>query len=111
MFNLDSSNIKNRAIEERRLGRFYYTPEFLANNPAEVSRNLFMKLIPVKVEFDYCYQRFEITAFSDEFEPVQEGQKIPVYNVEIRGVKRKKSIAYYVAFIEEEANPLAGLFS
>ena len=68
MFTTDSTVGKNPSVEERRLGRFIYGHDFLINTPPQALKNLFGKVIPIKVEFDYAGQCFNVTAFSDEFD-------------------------------------------
>lgn len=111
MFAQDPSVAKNPVIEERRLGRFGYTHEFLMTAPPGALKNLFGKVVPVKVEFDYAEQVFHVTAFSESFEPVEQGAPIPEYQVIVRVAGSKKKHAYYVSFKPIESNPLSALFS
>jgi hypothetical protein len=128
MFTTDSTIGKNPAIEERRLGKFLYTHEFLVNTPPQAIRNIFMKVIPVNVEFDYARQCFNIVAFSECFEPIELGEQVPDYQLTVRVVdwdgksvgksngrvsvkKKLKKVAYYISFKQIESNPLADLFS
>lgn len=115
MFTPDSTVGKNPAVEERRLGKFVYGYDFLISTPPTAMKNLFGKIIPIKVDFDYASQCFNVTAFSEEFEPVEDGTPIPDYQVTIRvvgaGVKNPKRISYYVQFKIIERSALADLFS
>lgn len=102
---------KNAIVAERRIGKLHYTHEFLVTTPQAVFKNLFGRLIPVKVEFDYATQAFAMTAFSEDFEPVEQGEPIPLYQVTVKVVKGKRGPSYYISFAQVETNPLAGLFS
>ena len=102
---------KNAVVAERRLGRFNYTNEFVMTTPQAVFKSLFGRVIPVKVEYDYATQAFTMTAFSEEFEPVEQGEAIPYYQVTVKVVRSKRGNSYYVSFQQVESNPLASLFS
>jgi hypothetical protein len=111
MFAADPSISKNPVIEERRLGRFAYSNEFLLTAPPVALRNLFGRVIPVDVRYDYADQAFHVKAFSEFFAPVEEGSPIPEYQVVIRVAGTKKKLAYYVSFKQIESNPLSALFT
>lgn len=111
MFATDPSVAKNPIIEERRLGSFAFTNEFLLTAPPAALRNLFGKVVPVSVEFDYPDQAFNVVAFSEFFEPVEQGAPVPEYQVIVRVSGSKKKLAYYVSFKPVESNPLSALFS
>lgn len=110
MFASDPTVAKNPVIEERRLGRFAYSNQFLLSIPPQALRNVFSKVIPVDVRFDYAQQCFAVTGFSEEFEPIEQGSEIPQYQLSIRIVgSKKKKQSYYVKFTP--TNNLSALFS
>lgn len=101
---------RNAVVVERRLGRFAYSYEFLQNSPSEVLKNLFGRLVPVDVKFDFVNQRFEIVAFGEEFDPVDLGEEVPIYHPTVRIIQRKSGLAYYVSFEKEKLSPLQEMF-
>lgn len=109
-FKHDPSLAKNQVIQEKRLGKFAFSNEFLLTNPSQIFKNLFSKVIPVDVKFDYATQTFNVTAFSEHFEPVDEDDEIPQYQVLVKIVGNKK-LAYRVMFNAVESHPLSTLFS
>lgn len=111
LFDETSVISKNPLVAERRIGRFNYTHEFLVTTPQAVFKSLFGRMIPVKVEYDYTMQAFTMVAFSEEFEPVEQGDPVPYYQATIKVVKGKRGPSYYISFERVETNPLANLFS
>ena len=109
-FEPDPIVTKNSIIQERRLGKFYFSNEFLCTTPPQVFKNLFSKVIPIDVNFEYAQQTFNVTAFSEHFEPVDENCEIPQYQVLVKVIGKKKP-AYQVIFQLVETNPLSALFA
>ena len=106
---LDFSDAKNAMVAQKRLGRIKYSVEVIATAQTEMLKAIFSKLVPVKLEFDFPDQAFDMVAYSSAFEPVGEVEQIPEYQVQITPVKRKTGIAYYVKFVKQEHSALADL--
>jgi hypothetical protein len=109
-FDQDPENSKNPHVQERRLGTFYFTNEFLLTNPPVVFKNLFSKVLPISITFDYAEQTFKVVAFSEHFEPVEIGSKIPDYEVTVKRVGKTK-VAYYVTFEQVDSSSLLELLT
>lgn len=110
MFGVDPSVAKNPAIQERRLGKIAYSNELLLTSPPAVFKNLFSKVIPVKLDFDYADQTFQLVGFSELFDPVEQGEAIPLYQTLIKAVQKKRAVLYYISFARVEQPNLSDLF-
>lgn len=63
-----------------RLGRFYCSREFLLNYRSPATRYLMERISPLEITWNWC-ARATVTAISDIFEPVSEGNRIPLYEI------------------------------
>jgi hypothetical protein len=75
-------------VTEHRFGNIKYTKTFLEDTP-EVLHKLFAKVIPVRMEYDYTRELFDVTVAFKDFDPVPLYLSIPTYDVIIETKYRK----------------------
>lgn len=68
--------------KRRPLGRFSITRQFLADDWRFV-KDIMSRVVVVKCESDFISDSLRYTAFSDEFDDLQDGDEIPIYYVEM----------------------------
>lgn len=66
----------------RRFGRFHITCEQIADRLAP---QIYEGLTPVRVEFDFANNRFDVTAHGDCFDAVECNQEVPLYRLSFKG--------------------------
>jgi hypothetical protein len=78
----------------RRIGQFQITKELLANeNQFDSMFALFGNFIILRCDYDVITNVFTYTAFNPNFDVVNEGEKIPMYDIiidELNNVKIQK---------------------
>jgi|ERR1017187_4059682 hypothetical protein len=100
IFDPDQQQVQhNNSLETRRFGRIFFS-QHLLETASEAVQKIFSKIIPIDVRYDFARAIFDVTALSDEFEPVEPGYVIPYYTVQISIQKRKAGTgkAYYFNF-------------
>lgn len=89
--------------QPRRLGQFRISREMIDPNNMGLILPFFGMVAVVRCELHFIGY-FEYVALSPHFEPVEPGEAIPFYTVEItKLVNEDKSVAYTFAFKREVA--------
>jgi len=83
---LPSSMVGHRP-PQRRMGRFWLHQRLIENSPADALAALDGCII-VRAEAHYATGRIEYDAIHPDFEPLSEGQPLPLYRPVISGGKR-----------------------
>ena len=78
-------------VTDRRFGRIKYTKTFLEDAP-EIMNKLFAKVIPVRMEYDYTTEIFDVVVAFKDFERVKATQVIPSYDITIETKHRKTGV-------------------
>ena len=66
-------------MTKTRYGRFYVDREMYLKSGARLLNCLWKDVFPVKVEYRFSCQRFEVEAFSKEFDEISIGEEPPLY--------------------------------
>ncbi len=69
---------KDNAFSERRFGTILYTDEILQDHQKQLQL-LYSRIIPLTLDHNVAYRMYSVTACSNDFEPVAEGEEIPLY--------------------------------
>jgi hypothetical protein len=69
-------------MNRRRVGKFRVTQEALDDNLAQYA---YEGMVPLKVEHDFFTNCFEVTAISEKFDEVAQGEMAPWYMVRYDG--------------------------
>jgi hypothetical protein len=76
---------------ERRFGRIDIAKIFYECQP-DVIKKVFEQLLPVKIDYDYSTEIFNIIGVCDKFEMVELGNMLPHYIVTIKTEEDKEPV-------------------
>ena len=80
----------------RQIGKFYITPELLRDpNLFESHKAVFNKIIPLHIEKHFYKQYVEYIGMSELFEPVNEGDVIPLYTIQVEKIYGPLDCVWY----------------
>jgi hypothetical protein len=68
----------------RRIGKFYIHHHLLSNPSLfESNQAVFSKIIPLQIERNFYKEQIEYIGMSELFEPLEEGNVIPLYMISV----------------------------
>jgi hypothetical protein len=92
--------MKNSLFIERRLGRLKISREMLRENVDTFLEKVSPRIVVVDVEHRFFEHGSEFIAYSPEFEPVHEGENIPVYELEINNIEKDGQYELAIKFVK-----------